>query len=114
MGKEFNPEAIKEKLAEIKEQEEVETFTCSGCLTDTAGLMFQDKLCKSCALELIAYSRKAQNHIDSLRPIYKFDDSLEMKGDRKKFIGNSVVPLVAQKIIEAINSELNSENRRIA
>lgn len=71
MGKEFNPEAIKEKLAEIKEQEEVETFTCSGCLTDTAGLMFQDKLCKSCALELIAYSRKAQNHIDSLRPIYK-------------------------------------------
>lgn len=62
MGKEFNPEAIKEKLAEIKEQEEVETFTCSGCLTDTAGLMFQDKLCKSCAaanLVLVAVSARA-------------------------------------------------------
>jgi len=82
MGKEFNPEAIKEKLAEIKEQEEVETFTCSGCLTDTAGLMFQDKLCKSCALELIAYSRKAQNHIDSIRPT-KIYGEMKLKKDPK-------------------------------
>lgn len=75
MGKEihdntFTPEAIKDKLVEINEQEKEETFLCKGCLTDTTGYQFQEKLCKTCALEVIAYSRKAIKAIDQIRPEY--------------------------------------------
>lgn len=71
----FNPTAFKQNLPE-----EVipGSFRCKGCHEISTGYIFQEKLCKSCALELIKYSRKAQKHIDNLRPAYCFDN-LEMK-----------------------------------
>lgn len=92
MGKEihdntFTPEAIKERLAEIHEQEKEKTFLCKGCLTESTGYIYQDKLCKPCALQLIAYSRKAQNHIDKIRPTQVFKNS-EMVSKKNQTIKN--------------------------
>lgn len=49
--------------------------------------------------------------------IQGFHENYILKGtqaDHKKFIGNSVVPLMAQRLIEAIYAGMKIENRRIA
>lgn len=90
----FDPTAFKGNLPE---EVSPGTFLCKGCYKMSTGFIYQDKLCKVCALELIAYSRKAQNHIDNLRPAYLSEEVGEMKGNRKKFANLKYLRFIEEK-----------------